>query len=249
MSVASSTSSVAIVTGAARGIGRATAIRLAQDGFVAICADVDLPGARETCTQIEAAKHRATAIELDVTQLEQVREVVAKVLADFGRIDVLVNNAGILRDARVQHLEAEDFDAVVGVNLRGVYVCTRAVVPSMIERSFGVILNASSVVGLYGNFGQTNYVAAKAGVIGMTKVWARELGPRGIRVNAVAPGFIDTPMLAKVPAAVAEKLRARIPLGRLGQAQDVANAYAWLASDQAAYVNGHVLSVDGGAVV
>jgi 3-oxoacyl-[acyl-carrier protein] reductase len=179
------------------------------------------------------------------------------VAARLGTVYVLVNNAGILRDGQlVRYKEGslagvmsdEQFDAVIGVNLKGVFTCTRAVVPRMIQGGGGVILNASSVVGLYGNFGQTNYVAAKAGVIGMTRVWARELGKYQIRVNAVAPGFISTDMVKQIPEKILQGMVGRTPLGRMGQPEDIANAYAWLASDQASFITGTVLSVDGGVV-
>jgi 3-oxoacyl-[acyl-carrier protein] reductase len=182
---------------------------------------------------------------------------VEEVAARLGAVYVLVNNAGILRDGQLVKykdgalagvMSDEQFDAVIGVNLKGVFTCTRAVVPCMIKAGGGVILNASSVVGLYGNFGQTNYVATKAGVIGMTKVWARELGKYQIRVNAVAPGFIATEMVKQMPEKILQGMLGHTPLGRMGQPEDIANAYAWLASDQASFVTGTVLSVDGGVV-
>jgi len=162
---------------------------------------------------------------------------------------VLVNNAGVLRDRGLLKMTEQDFDFVINVNLKGVFNCTQAVAPLLAAQGSGVILNASSVVGVYGNYGQTNYVASKAGVIGMTKVWARELGPKGVRVNAVAPGFISTEMLADIPDKVMEELKAKISLRRLGRPEDIAHAYVFLASDEAAYITGHVLHVDGGAVV
>ena len=194
---------------------------------------------------------------MDVTSTASVESAVEEVAARLGAVYVLVNNAGILRDAQlIKYKEGvlagvmsdEQFDAVISVNLKGVFTCTRAVAPRMIQAGGGVILNASSVVGLYGNFGQTNYVATKAGVIGMTKVWARELGKYHIRVNAIAPGFIATEMVKQMPEKILQTMVGRTPLGRMGQPEDVANAYAWLASDQASFVTGTVLSVDGGAV-
>jgi 3-oxoacyl-[acyl-carrier protein] reductase len=194
---------------------------------------------------------------VDVTSAASVESAVEEVAARLGAVYVLVNNAGILRDGQLVKykdgalagvMSDEQFDAVIGVNLKGVFTCTRAVVPRMIQGGGGVILNASSVVGLYGNFGQTNYVATKAGVIGMTKVWARELGKYKIRVNAVAPGFIATEMVKQMHEKIQQTMVGRTPLGRVGQPEDIANAYAWLASDQASFITGTVLSVDGGAV-
>jgi 3-oxoacyl-[acyl-carrier protein] reductase len=196
--------------------------------------------------------------KIDVTNRESVERAVGEVMAAHGRIDVLVNNAGITRDAQlvkakdgevVSVMDDAAFDAVVNVNLRAVFVCTRAVVPHMIKAGRGVILNASSIVGLYGNFGQTNYAATKAGVISFTRTWSRELGKYGIRVNAVAPGFIATDMARAMPAKVLESMAAHTPLGRMGDPADIANAYVWLASDAAAFVHGAVLSVDGGLVM
>lgn len=231
---------VVIVTGGAAGIGRATAERFTAEGARVVVWDV------------------TTEPKIDVTSSESVERAVDEVIKEHGRIDVLVNNAGILRDAQlvkwkdgavVSTMDDAAFDAVVNVNLKGVFVCTRAVVPHMIRAGRGVILNASSVVGLYGNFGQTNYAATKAGVISFTQTWARELGRYGIRVNAVAPGFIATEMVKAMPAKVLESMAAKAPLGRMGEPGDIANAYAWLASDAARFVSGAVLSVDGGLVL
>ena len=244
-----------IVTGAAAGIGRATALRFAAEGCRVAAFDVD------------EAKGPALALALgqdgffhrvDVADAASVEAAVSAVAGRYGRIDVLVNNAGILRDAQLvkwkdgavdARMSDEAWDAVLGVNLKGVFHCTRAVVPHMIEGGGGVILNASSVVGLYGNFGQTNYVASKAGVVGMTRTWARELGKFKIRVNAVAPGFIETEILKAMPQKVLDAMVGHTPLGRMGQPEDIASAYLWLASDQASFVTGHCLSVDGGVVV
>lgn len=231
---------VVIVTGGGAGIGRATVERFAAEGARVVSWDV------------------TSDPKVDVTNREQVEEATSDVIAKHGRIDVLVNNAGILRDAQlvkwkdgvvVSMMDDATFDAVVNVNLRGVFVCTRAVVPHMIRGGGGVILNASSIVGLYGNFGQTNYAATKAGLISFTKTWARELGRYGIRVNAVAPGFIATEMVKAMPAKVLESMVAKTPLGRLGDPDDIANAYVWLASDAARFIHGAVLSVDGGLVL
>ena len=227
---------ICIVTGAAQGIGAATVARLAEEGAVVIGGDrraADISGAART-------------LAVDVTDRDQVDAMVASVLAEFGRIDVLVNNAGITKDARLVKMTIEQFDAVIDVNLRGVFHCSQAVAGIMITQGKGVILNASSVVGLYGNFGQTNYAATKFGVIGFTKTWSRELGPKGVRVNAVAPGFVDTPILATVPEKVLQQMREQVPLGRLAQPEELANVYAFLASDEASYINGTVIEVSGG---
>jgi 3-oxoacyl-[acyl-carrier protein] reductase len=230
---------VCLVTGAAQGIGAATVARLAAEGATVIAADLrgePVPGA-------------ALSLAMDVTDRAQVDAAVARVLAAHGRIDVLVNNAGITRDARLLKMTEAQFDAVIDVNLRGVFHCAQAVAPHMVERGSGAILNASSVVGLYGNFGQTNYAAAKFGVIGFTKTWARELGPKGVRVNAVAPGFIETPILQTIPEKVLAQMREKVPLGRLGRPEEIAAVYAFLASDDASYLNGAVIEVSGGMTV
>ncbi len=248
---------VVIVTGAAAGIGRATALRFAEEGARVAAWDVVPDDGGALVGAIEAAGGDGAFDRVDVTDRGAVEAAAARVVERWGRIDVLVNNAGIVRDAQlVKWKEGEvtgtmsddGFDAVVSVNLRGVFLCTRAVVPHMIRSGGGVVLNASSVVGLYGNFGQTNYVATKAGVIGMTRSWARELGRYGIRVNAVAPGFVATEILAAMPQKVLDTLVAKTPLGRMGTPREIAEAYAWLASDRASFVHGAVLSVDGGLV-
>lgn len=251
-------SQVAVVTGGANGIGLATARRLAASGArVAIWDRVASAG--------EAARAALTAdgftvsfVETDVTDRASVDAAVAATIKAYGAIDILINNAGITRDAQLVKVKdgvasggmsEADFDAVVSVNLKGVFTCTQAVVPHLLTRGRGRIINASSVVAMNGNFGQTNYVATKAGVIGMTQVWARELGKRGITVNAIAPGFIATEMTAKMPAPVLEGMASHTPLGRLGSPEDVANAYCFLASSQAGFINGAVLTVDGGLVI
>jgi 3-oxoacyl-[acyl-carrier protein] reductase len=230
---------VCLVTGAAQGIGAATVARLAAEGAIVVAADLrgaEVPGA-------------ALSLAMDVTDRAQVDAAVARVLAAHGRIDVLVNNAGITKDARLLKMSEAQFDAVIDVNLRGVFHCAQAVAPHMVERGSGVILNASSVVGLYGNFGQTNYAASKFGVIGFTKTWARELGPKGVRVNAVAPGFVATPILQTIPDKVLAQMQDKVPLGRLGRPEEIASVYAFLASDDASYLNGAVIEVSGGMTV
>jgi 3-oxoacyl-[acyl-carrier protein] reductase len=186
---------------------------------------------------------------MDVTDRTQVDAVVAQVKAQFGRVDVLVNNAGITQDARLLKMTLAQFDQVIDVNLRGVFHCAQAVADTMVVQGSGVILNASSVVGIYGNFGQTNYAASKFGVIGFTKTWSRELGPKGVRVNAVAPGFVSTPILDTIPENVLIEMKARVPLKRLGKPEEIANVYAFLASDEASYINGAVIEVSGGMTV
>ena len=230
---------ICIVTGAAQGIGAATVARFAEEGAIVIGCDRradPIPGAAET-------------FAVDVTDRVQVDAMVAAVLARHGRIDVLVNNAGITKDARLVRMTIEQFDAVIDVNLRGVFHCSQAVAGAMVAQGSGVILNASSVVGIYGNFGQTNYAASKFGVIGFTKTWSRELGPKGIRVNAVAPGFVETPILQTIPDKVLEQMREQVPLQRLGKPTEIASVYAFLASDDASYVNGAVIEVSGGMTV
>ncbi|WP_439608762.1 3-oxoacyl-ACP reductase FabG [Hydrogenophaga sp.] len=240
---------VSLVTGAAQGIGLATALKFAGEGATVIVCDVKQAAVDAAMLQCEALGARAAGFVMDVTQREMVDAVVAQVVERFGRIDVLVNNAGITQDARLQKMTLEQFDRVIDVNLRGVFHCAQAVTGTMIAQGRGVILNASSVVGIYGNFGQTNYAASKFGVIGFTKTWSRELGPKGIRVNAVAPGFIATPILSTIPDKVITEMAHRVPLGRLGQPEEIANVYAFLASDEASYINGAVIEVSGGMSV
>lgn len=243
---------VALVTGGAAGIGKATAARFVREGAtVAIC-DVN-----DTLGEATAEEIGATYDSVNTADRAAVVQWVADVVEEFGRIDILINNAGITRDGlfvkvkngEVVRLMSEDqFDAVIDVNLKGVFNCAQSVTPYMIKQGGGVIVNASSVVGLDGNFGQTNYVAAKAGVIGMTKVWARELGRHNIRVNAIAPGFTQTAMTSAMPQHILDTIVKGIPLRRAGQPEDIANAYLFLASDEAAFISGVTLRVDGGAV-
>lgn len=240
---------VAVVTGAGRGIGRATAMRFAEEGAAVIVADIDYSVCKEVVDEIEAAGGTGLAAEVNVVDMASVEAMAAKAVEKFGKITSIVNNAGVVRDSQLLKMSEENFDLVIDVNLKGVFNCTKVVAPIMVEHGGGSIINASSVVAPFGNFGQTNYVASKAGVIGMTKVWARELGRKGIRVNAIAPGFIETRMTAGIPDKVTEKLIQRVPLGRFGKPEEVAAAYIWLASDDSSYVTGHVLHVDGGTVI
>lgn len=237
---------VSLITGAAQGIGLATALKFAQEGAIVVVCDVRQDGVDAAVQQCQAMGAEAVGFLMDVTQRDMIDAVVSEVKTRFGRIDVLVNNAGITQDARLQKMTAEQFDRVIDVNLRGVFNCTQAVADTMVQQGSGVVLNASSVVGVYGNFGQTNYAATKFGVIGFTKTWSRELGPKGVRANAVAPGFVRTPILNSMPDKVIEGMTSRVPLQRLGQPEDIANVYAFLASDEAAYINGAVIEVTGG---
>lgn len=246
---------VALITGGAAGIGKATAQRFAEEGATVVICDLNAAVGEQTAAELGP---NARFYPVDVTDRQAVQAWVNDVQARYGRIDVLINNAGIVRDhqlVRVKEgeplrmMSEADFDLVIAVNLKGVFNCTQAVAPTMIEQGSGSIVSASSVVGLDGNFGQTNYVATKAGVIGMTKVWARELGRYGIRVNAIAPGFIGTDILASMPEKVLAGLAAHTPLRRMGEPREVANAYLFLASDEASFVSGAVLRVDGGLVV
>ncbi|HIM73260.1 MAG TPA: glucose 1-dehydrogenase [Candidatus Marinimicrobia bacterium] len=237
---------VCIVTGGGRGIGQATAEKFIGESATVIIADFD--EATGTATA-EYLGDQCSFVKTDVSQSESVKSLIKRVKADHGSIDVIVNNAGILQDQTLEKMDEEEFDKVIQVNMRGVYLCTKYAAEVMREQGSGVILNASSVVARFGNFGQTNYVAAKAGLEGMTKVWARELGKHGIRVNAVAPGFIQTDMIAGMPEKIIKMMGAKVPLKRWGQPEDVANLYCFLASDEASYISGVVLPVDGGVVV
>ena len=246
---------VTLITGGAAGIGRATAERFAEEGARIVICDLNEEAGLETARSLGS---EARFYRVNVAIRQEVQSWVEAVIAQYGRVDVLVNNAGVLRDGQLVKVKdgelagqmaESDFDLVVAVNLKGVFNCTQAVAPYMINQGGGVILNATSVVGLDGNFGQTNYIAAKSGVIGMTKVWTRELGRYNIRVNAVAPGFTATEMVTSMPEKILDGMRARTPLGRLGDPRDIANAYLFLASDEAAFITGVVLRVDGGIVV
>jgi 3-oxoacyl-[acyl-carrier protein] reductase len=240
---------IAIITGGAQGIGEATALKFSKEGAkVAIC-DVNETACKAVADAIIKAGGEALAFKVDVTDMASITAMVAAVKAKWGRVDALVNNAGITSDAQLKKMTEEQFDRVININLKGTYNCTKAVVDIMLEQGSGSITNASSIVGVYGNFGQTNYAATKWAVIGMAKTWAKELGPKGIRVNVVAPGFVATPILASMPEKVIKMMEEKVPLRRLGKPEELANAYAWLASDEASYVNGAVLEVSGGCVL
>ena len=240
---------VAIITGAASGIGLATAHVFAAEGARVVLADIDAGRTETAGAAVANAGGETLAVRVDVTDRESVDAMVAATLARFGRIDCLVNNAGITKDSRLVKMPEQQFDSVMSVNLKGVFHCTQAVVPTMLEQESGVILIASSVVGLYGNFGQTNYAATKAGVIGFAKTWGRELGPKGIRTVAVCPGFVATPILETIPPAVMQKMVDKVPMGRLGQPEEIARVYAFLASDDASYINGTTIEVSGGIMM
>ncbi|MFH1633255.1 MAG: beta-ketoacyl-ACP reductase [Chloroflexota bacterium] len=246
---------VVLVTGGAAGIGKATALRFAEEGAKVVICDVNEEAGQATVKELG---DDAAFYIVNVANRDDVQKWVDDVVAKYDRIDVIVNNAGILRDGQLikfkngellGQMSEENFDQVISVNLKGVFNCTQAVAPIMAGQGGGVILNATSVVGLDGNFGQTNYVAAKSGVIGMTKVWSRELGKFGIRVNAIAPGFTATEMVTAMPEKVLDGMKSRTPLRRLGEPRDIANAYLFLASDEASFITGTVLRVDGGIVV
>jgi 3-oxoacyl-[acyl-carrier protein] reductase len=235
---------VVIITGAASGIGKATALRFAEEGANIVIGDfADGTAAVE---EVQAKGVQAIYVQVNVTDPDSVQAMVAKTIEVFGRVDVLINNAGITKDAMMKKMTKEAWDAVINVNLTGVFNCTSAVLPHMLEQKAGVVLTTSSVVGIYGNLGQTNYAASKWGVIGMTKSWAKEMAKNGLRFNCVAPGFIATEMVKKIPEQVLnEKILIKVPAGRLGEPEEIAAAFAFLASDDARFINGTVLSVDG----
>lgn len=235
---------VAIITGGSAGIGAATAEKFTQEGAKVVIWDVD-----EAKGTALAEKLTAVFAKVNTANYAEVEAAAKAVHDQFGRIDILINNAGITRDSTLKKMTPEQWQQVIDVNLTGVFYCAKVVSEYMLVNGWGRIVNASSVVGLYGNFGQTNYVATKAGLIGMTKTMARELGKKGITVNAVAPGFIATEMVAAMPENVLDSMKAKVPLARLGDPMEIANVYAFLSSDEASYINGHTLSVDGGMTV
>ncbi|RDY60800.1 beta-ketoacyl-ACP reductase [Flagellimonas nanhaiensis] len=238
---------VAIVTGGAKGIGKATIKRFLREGAKVICWDIDQAAGAALLDANQGTPLQFQ--QVNTVDRESVDKAVEEVIVKYGKIDILINNAGITRDATLKKMTPEQWKTVLDVNLTGVFNCTQAISEHMVQQGAGKIVNAASIVGLYGNFGQTNYVATKSGVIGMTKVWARELGRKGICVNAIAPGFIATEMVGTIPEKVIQNLEEKTPVGRMGTPEDIANAYLFLSSDEANFINGAVLSVDGGLVM
>lgn len=240
---------IAVVTGGADGIGRATAMRFAQEGAVVVIWDMNEEKGKKTAAEINAAGGKASFLKVNTSNFAEVEAASKKVVEQYGKYEILINNAGITRDSTLKKMTPELWQQVIDVNLTGVFYCAKCAADIMTEQGWGRIVNASSVVALYGNFGQTNYVATKAGLIGMTKTMARELGKKGVTVNAVAPGFILTDMVRKMPEEVLKSMEDKVPVKRLGKPEEIAAAYAFLASDDAAYINGTVISVDGGMTV
>ncbi|RST73037.1 3-oxoacyl-ACP reductase FabG [Siminovitchia acidinfaciens] len=240
---------VAIITGAANGIGFEAAKKFASEGAKVIICDYDEARGKECEQELLNQGLECKFFQVNVADRATVDAMAAQVIAEFGKIDILVNNAGITRDAMLRKMTKDQFQQVIDVNLTGVFHCTQAVIPAMLQQQKGKIINTSSVSGVYGNVGQTNYAAAKAGIIGMTKSWAKELGRKGINVNTVVPGFTETSMVETVPEKVIDQLKQQIPLQRLANPEDIANAYLFLASDESDYINGHALHVDGGIVM
>ncbi|MDQ0350502.1 3-oxoacyl-[acyl-carrier protein] reductase [Alkalibacillus filiformis] len=236
---------VAIITGGANGIGYAAANLFGEEGAKVVLADFDVETGKKKEQELQDRNLDVKFIQVNVADRVSVDHMVEQVIKEFGKIDILVNNAGITRDAMLSKMSAEDFQQVIDVNLTGVFHCTQAALPYLLDQGKGKVINTSSVSGTYGNVGQTNYAAAKAGLIGMTKTWAKELGHKQINVNAVAPGFTETSMVESVPEHIIEGLKKQVPMGRLGQPEDIAKAYLYLASDDSDYVNGQVIHVDG----
>jgi len=247
---------VVIITGAGSGIGKETSLLFAKHGAKVVVTDIDEKAGKETVDEIikilaEDPDNKGDTFfaKLDISNRDQIKQVTQDIINRYGKIDILINNAGIVQDALVTKMTEEQWDKVIGIDLEGPFHMIRAVVNTMIEHGTGVIINVSSIVGIYGNVGQTNYSAAKAGLIGMTKTLAKELGRKGIRVNAVAPGFVQTHMTEKVPEKILEMMKEKTPLKRLGQPTDVANVLLFLASDDACFINGAVIPIDGGLVI
>jgi 3-oxoacyl-[acyl-carrier protein] reductase len=236
----------AFVTGASRGIGKAIALRLCRSGLSIVVASPEVENNEKVASEIRAAGGTAMTLDFDVTSLDSIKQGVAAALKEFGKIEVLVNNAGITRDGLALRMKPEDWRLVLEINLNGAFFTTQQVLPGMLRERWGRIINIASVVGQMGNAGQANYVTSKAGLIGLTKALAQEVGSRNITVNAVAPGYIETDMTAKLPQEVKDRMLAAVALRRPGQPEDVANAVIFLASDEAAYITGHVVNVNGG---
>jgi len=243
------TDKVAIITGGANGIGKAAVEVFVNEGAKVVIADFAEEQGKQLESELLEKNYDVLFVKLNVANKESVQNMVDTVLSKYGKIDILINNAGITKDAMLVKMTEEDFDRVLDVNLKGVFNCTQAVVPHMVAQGYGKVINTSSVSGVYGNVGQTNYAATKAAVVGMTKTWAKELGRKGINVNAVAPGFTKTSMTEKMPEKVLTYMESIVSLQRLGNPKDIANAYLFLASDESSYVNGHVLHVDGGIMM
>ncbi len=239
----------AIITGGANGIGLSACERFAEEGASVIMADFDETAGRQHQAKFADKGLDVTFVQVDVVDRTSVTHLVEKTLELFGKIDILINNAGITKDATLIKMDLADFQRVLDVNLTGVFNCTQSVVPHMITNGSGKIINTSSVSGVYGNYGQTNYAATKAAIVGMTKTWAKEFGRKGINVNAVAPGFTATAMVSKMPEKVIDQMKAVVSLQRLGEPSDIANAYLFLASEESDYVHGHILHVDGGIMM
>jgi 3-oxoacyl-[acyl-carrier protein] reductase len=240
---------IAIITGGADGIGKATAVRFAAEGAVVVIWDMNVEKGEATAAEINAGGGNARFMKVNTAVYAEVETATKKVTAQYGKVEILINNAGITRDATIKKMTPELWQQVIDVNLTGVFNCAKCAAEVMVENGWGRIVNASSVVALYGNFGQTNYVATKAGVVGMTKTLAKELGRKGVTVNAVAPGFIATEMVKKMPPDVLKAMEEKVPLKRLGLPEEIAAIYAFLSSDEAAYINGTVISVDGGITI
>lgn len=240
---------IALVTGGARGIGRAIAMVFAREGADIVVGDVNLEEAAKTQSDIEALGRKSLGLEMDVTDYTKVEEAMNKILDKFGRIDILINNAGITKDNLLLRMGQGEWDAVINVNLKGTFNCTKAVSKPMVKQRSGKIINIASIIGIIGNAGQANYSASKAGIIALTKTAAKELASRNITVNAIAPGFIQTEMTAKLPEDLKQKMLLNIPLGKLGDPQDVAHACLFLASPEADYITGQTIIVDGGMVM
>ncbi|WP_144553911.1 3-oxoacyl-[acyl-carrier-protein] reductase [Peribacillus simplex] len=240
---------VAIITGASGAIGEATAKKFAMEGAKLVLVDLNIEDIQQTAATIQEIGGETIGIPVDVTNREKVEQLMNKTMDHYGRVDIVINNAGITQDAQLVNMTEEQWNSVIDVNLKGVFNIAQAAAKVMKEQNSGVIINASSVVGTYGNFGQSNYAASKWGVNGLTKTWAKELGKYGIRVNAIAPGFISTPMVEKMPEKVLEMMKKKSPLNKMGNTEDIANGYAFLASDEAQFITGTILSIDGGVVI